>query len=114
MLEAVKNTVQGNPQIVELRLSLFDAYDLFKLKPSDLVEFGIESKRAESICGDLLRGSLSELSDWLGVQLVKDKRQRNLIPGEGFRRTAGIWATGNDDPDAIVEEIRRLRNPEPR
>lgn len=111
MLKAVRDFLSVHPEAKQLRLSTFDCYDLFKLKPSDLESFGVAGKRAEQISTDLLAGSLAELSSWLGVELIKDKAQKNLIPGEGVRRTAGIWADGNDDPDSVVEEIRRLRNP---
>jgi len=111
MLEAVLQAVRAHPDQKELRLSVFDAYDLEKLTPSELQGFGVDSQRSELISGDLLNGSLGELSNWLGVRLVPDKVQKNLIPGEGLRRTAGIWWTGDYDPDALVEEIRRLRNP---
>jgi hypothetical protein len=114
MLTAVLDAIKMQPGLKELRLSTFDACDLFKLHPSDLQEFVSDCTRAGAIGGDLLNGSLAELSDWLGVELVMDKRQKNLIPGEGFRRTAGIWAAGNGDPDSIVEEVRQLRNPEVR
>lgn len=116
MLEAVREAIRQRPGITELSLSVFDAIDLQKLKPSDLEELGVDRHRAEVISADLMQGSLQELSNWLGIKLVKDKRQENLIPGEGFRRSAGIWAVGDRDPDrdAIVEEIRQLRHPEAR
>jgi hypothetical protein len=114
MLTAVLNAVKKQPEHKELRLSTFDAYDLFKVQPSDLRELGVECERAEAISNDLFKKNLAELSAWLGVTLVKDRTARNLIPGEGLRRTAGIWANGNDDLDSIVEEIRRLRHPEAR
>jgi hypothetical protein len=115
MLAAVLDAIKQPPKLKELRLSVFDAYDLFKLRPGDLQEFGADCQRAEAISSDLLNGSLAELSAWLDITLVKDKqKKKNLIPGEGFRRTAGIWATGNDNPDSMVEEIHRLRNPEAR
>jgi hypothetical protein len=114
MLAAVLDAIHQDPALKELRLSVFDAYDLFRLRPSDLQGLGVDSGRAQIISSDLMNGSLAELSAWLGVILVKDKQKKNLIPGEGFRRTAGIWAAGNDDPDSIVEEIHRLRNPEVR
>ena len=116
MLQAVLNTIQAKPELKELKLSVFDAYDLFKLRPSDLQELypAMSIDRSEAISSDLLDRSLSELSNWVGVELAKDQHQKNLIPGEGIRRQAGIWSAGNDDPDSIVEEIRRLRNPEVR
>lgn len=114
MLEAVRDARRREPTLKELRLSTFDACDLCKLTSSQLAELGIDSERAERISADLTNGSLHELGEWLGVRLVKVKHRRSLIPGEGFRRTAGIWAIGDDDPDLIVEEIRQLRHPEPR
>ena len=111
MLQAVVDAIRSQPDKKELRLSIFDSYDLFKLKPSDLQDFGLDIKTSERISGDLLDESLIELSNWLDTTLVKDAQQKNLIPGEGVRRTAGIWATSDDDPDAMVDEIRRLRNP---
>ena len=114
MLEAVREAVRREPELEELRLSSFDACDLCKLTSSELVAFGVDPERAEQISADLMNGSLHELGEWLGLLLMKVKHQRSLIPGEGFRRTAGIWATGNDDPDSIVEEIRQLRHPGPR
>lgn len=111
MLEAVQDAVRRRPELTELRISIFDSYDLFKLKPSDLSDMGVECEHAELISSDLLKGSLNQLGNWLGMRLIKDKNQRNLIQGEGFRRTSGIWANGNDDPDSIVEEVRQLRNP---
>ena len=111
MLKAVLDAVRSRPDQKELRLSIFDTYDLFKLTPGDLQEFGLDSVWSEHISGDLLNGSLAELSDWLGTRLVKDKLQKNLIPGEGVRRTAGMWEATDDDPDVLVEEIRRLRSP---
>jgi hypothetical protein len=111
MLEAVLVAVRSQPGLPELRLSTFDAIDLEKLTPSDLQSLGVETRKAELISGDLLNGGLDELGNWLGTRLVRDKLQKNLIPGEGFRRTAGIWWTGDVDPDAVVEEIRRMRNP---
>ena len=110
MLEAVRHVLQAQPNLRELRLSMFDAIDLGKLTPSDLQSFGVGIKESEQIGTDLLQGSLDELGKWLGTKLVKDHRQRNLIPGEGFRRAAGIWGS-SDDPDALVEEVRQLRNP---
>jgi len=112
MLEAVREAIKGAPDHKEFRLSVFDAYDLKKLTPSDLEALGADPKTAEAISTDLLReGSLEKLSEWLGARLVKDKDQRNLIPGEGFRRTAGMLANGNESPtpDEIVEEIKRMR-----
>ncbi|HEX4147059.1 MAG TPA: hypothetical protein VHY91_26410 [Pirellulales bacterium] len=111
MLEAVLQAVRSHPDQKELRLSIFDAIDLGKLTPSDLQELGVDLQRSEQISGDLLSGSFDELGNWLGTKLVRDKAAKNLIPGEGFRRTAGIWWTGDYDPDALVEEIRQLRNP---
>lgn len=114
MLTAVLDAIKLQPGLKELRLSPFDAYDLFKLQSSELQELGADPKRAKAVSSDLLDGSLAALSDWIGIKLVKDKQQKNLIPGEGFRRSAGIWAAGNGDADSIVEEIRQLRNPEVR
>jgi hypothetical protein len=111
MLEAVRHVLRSQPSLRELRISVFDALDLEKLTPSDLRSLNLSVDESERITSDLLTGSLEELGNWLGTKLVKDHRQRNLIPGEGFRRTAGIWATGDDDPDALVDEIRELRNP---
>jgi hypothetical protein len=111
MLEAVLHVVRSQPGLPELRLSIFDAIDLGKLKPSDLQSFGLDVQKSERISGDLFNGNLDELGTWLGTKLVKDHLQKNLIPGEGFRRTAGIWATTDLDPDRLVEEIRQLRNP---
>lgn len=113
MLQAVIDAMRSQPTANELRLSIFDTYDLCKLTPGDLQGFGLDIERSEAVSRDLSNGSLGELSHWLGTTLVKDKRQRNLIRGEGVRRTAGIWATSDDDPDALVEEIRRLRHPGP-
>jgi hypothetical protein len=111
MLEAVLQAVRSQPGLPELRLSTFDAIDLEKLTPSDLQDLGVDTAMAERISGDLLSGSFDELGNWLGTKLVRDKAAKNLIPGEGLRRTAGIWWTGDYDPDAVVEEIRQLRNP---
>jgi hypothetical protein len=114
MLEAVLQAVRSQPGLPELRLSTFDAIDLEKLTPSDLQSLGVDTGKAERIGGDLLSGSFDELGNWLGTKLVRDKAAKNLIPGEGLRRTAGIWWTGDYDPDAVVEEIRQLRNPGPK
>jgi hypothetical protein len=111
MLEAVLQVVRAQPGIAELRLSFFDAYDLFKLRARDLQELGVDIERSELISHDLLEENLGELNSWLGTRLVPDKLQKNLIPGEGVRRTAGIWWTGDYDPDRLVDEIRQLRNP---
>ena len=111
MLEAVLEVVKRQPDVSELRINQFDIGDLLKLDVSELHELGVADEQAELIAADLSKESLAELSAWLGTTLVKDKDQKHLIPGEGIRRTAGIWANGNDDPDAIVEEIRQLRNP---
>jgi hypothetical protein len=111
MLEAVLQAIRSQPALPELRLSTFDAIDLEKLTPSDLQGFGVDAKTCELICGDLLNESLDELGNWLGTKLVRDKAAKNLIPGEGFRRTAGIWWNGVYDPDAWTEEIRQMRNP---
>jgi hypothetical protein len=113
MLTAVLDAIKNRPGASELRISTFDAYDLFKLQPTELQEFGVDEERSEAISNDLLQNqSLSELGAWLGKTLIKVKDADNLIPGEGIRRSAGIWANGNNcDPDAIVQEIRQLRNP---
>src|SRR3954468_15091439 len=112
MLTAVYDAIKKAPDRIELRLSTFDAQDLFKLAPGDLEEFGVDPEGAETISDDLLNGSLEKLSQMVGVVLVKDHEQRNLIPGEGFRRTAGILANGETTADAIVEEIRHMRSSE--
>jgi hypothetical protein len=115
MLEAVREAIRQRPGIVELPLSTFDVIDLEKLKPSDLQEkLGLDLQRAEGISSDLFKGSLVELSNCLGVKLLKDRQQKNLIPGEGFRRSAGIWNVDGEELnlDAIVDEIRQLRHPE--
>jgi hypothetical protein len=116
MLVAVHDAIKRRPELKELKLSVFDVYDLFKLRPGDLqdIDPAISIDRSELISSDLREHGLAELSEWLGVKLIKDKYQKNLIPGEGLRRTAGLWAGGNDDPDAMAEEIRRLRHPEAR
>ena len=111
MLTAVIEAVKRKPELKELPISTFDAYDLFKATAVDLKELGIDGPRAEAIGCDLHNESLTELSAWLGVTLVKLRQTRNLIPGEGIRRTAGLWWNGDYDLDAIVEEIRQLRNP---
>ncbi|MBX9789819.1 MAG: hypothetical protein K2Y37_12950 [Pirellulales bacterium] len=111
MLEAVLAAVKRQPGASELRINQFDLEDLLKLNAVELRELDVADEQANRIVTDLSKESLAELSEWIGVALVEDKDQKNLIPGEGIRRTAGIWADGNDDPDAIVEEIRRLRNP---
>ena len=111
MLEAVLAAVERQPDASELRINQFDIGDLLKLNAVELQELGVAEEQVEQIVTDLSKEGLAELSDWIGTRLVEDKDQKNLIPGEGIRRTAGIWADGNDDPDAIVEEIRRLRNP---
>ena len=114
MLAALRQAVQRNSSVRELRISPFDASDLFKLQPNDLKDFGADVHVARVICQDLARRDFGKLSEWLEISIVPDTSARNLIPGEGIRRTAGVWATGNDDPDAIVDEIRRMRNAQSR
>ena len=113
MLTAVRQAIKERGTN-ELRLSTFDVYDLFKLTPDDLVDVGFSPEIAEITSADLLKGNLSELSRCLGVQLTKDKQQKNLIPGEGIRRTAGIWANSDGSVQSyeeMVNEIRQLRHP---
>lgn len=110
MLKAVRDALCEQPDRKELPISVFDAYDLFKLTADDLVEAGLDRPRAESICADLLQASLAQLSEWLGVKVFSQKGQKNLIPGEGIRRTAGIWANGeNVTPESLIEELRAMR-----
>jgi hypothetical protein len=112
MLEAVLEAVKRRPDENELRINQFDIGDLLKLDVAELHELGVADEQAELIVADLAHEKLTELSAWVGALLVMDKEQRHLIPGEGIRRTAGTWADGREyDPDALVEEIRQLRNP---
>ncbi len=112
MLKAVLEAAKRRPEQSELRINEFDIGDLLKLDVNELHELGVADEQAELIVADLANESLTELSAWVGTSLVKDEAQKHLIPGEGIRRTAGTWADGREyDPDALVEEIRQLRNP---
>ena len=103
MLEAVWDALKATPESREFRLSIFDPYDLLKLTTADLVDFGVDERRAEEIDRDLLNGNLEKLGECLGVRLIKDKHQRNLIPLEGIRRTHGVWANDTpSDPNTVV------------
>lgn len=112
MLEAVLEVVKLQPEQNELRINEFDIGDLLKLDVNELHELGVADEQAKLIVADLANESLTELSGWVGITLIQDKEPKNLIPGEGIRRTAGLWADDREyDPDALVEEIRQLRNP---
>lgn len=115
MLAAVRQAIARAPERKALRLSTFDFYDLLKLDRDALLdEFDIDRQMAATVADDLANdGSLVKLGELLGVELLKDKNQKNLIPGEGIRRSAGVLAT--DVPmtaDEIAEEIERMRYPE--
>jgi hypothetical protein len=114
MLVAVKYELQQHPELKELTLNRFDVEDLCRAEPADLEDFGAINGQAEEIVNDLKSGSLEKLSQWLGVKLVKVARHPNLIPGEGFRRSASMCWTGNDNIDSVVQEIRDMRYPTPR
>ena len=114
MLVAVKYELQQHPDLKELTLNRFDVEDLCRAEAIDLQDFGAPLDLAAEIVSDLRQGSLDKLGQWLGVKLNKVARHPNLIPGEGFRRTASILWTGNDTIESVVQEVRELRNPTPR
>ena len=116
MLEAVREAIKRQPGVKELSLSMFDSTDLFELRASDLEGLGVDRERADVISADLANESFVEFGAWLGVKLIRDTHHKNLIPGEGLRRSAGAWAVEGEelDIDALVQEIRQLRHPEPR
>lgn len=88
MLDAVIKAIYASPGIRELRLSPFDVYDLFKLTPIDLLTQCKDREQADAVSFDLSHEHLDKLSELLGVKLTKDREQKNLIPGEGIRRSA--------------------------
>jgi len=112
MLRAVMDAIAQEPNESELLISRFDVDDLMQLEPVELTSLGFEADRAEAIVADLREGCVDQLSAWLGRKLVKMQQLKSIIPGEGIRRKAGLWADEREyDPDALVEEIRQLRNP---
>jgi hypothetical protein len=112
MLRAVMDVIAQEPSENGLLISRFDVDDLMQLEPAELQSLGVDDKRAEAIVADLREGCVEQLSDWLGRKLIKVQQLKSIIPGEGIRRTAGLWADEREyDPDALVEEIRQLRNP---
>lgn len=114
MLVAVKYELQQHPELKELTLNQFDVEDLCRVAATELEDFGASTAQAESIVSELRQGSLVKLGEWLGVKLNKVARHPNLIPGEGFRRAAGLLWTGNDTIESVVQEVRDMRNPLPR
>ncbi len=111
MLVAVKYELQQHPELQELTLNQFDVEDLCRAEARDLEDFGATPEQAACVVCDLKQGELVKLNQWLGVKLIpSEKLVRNLIPGEGIRRSAGSWWTGLDTPESIVQEIRDMRN----
>src|SRR5260221_12612182 len=101
MLRAVRNAIKQLPAGSEFKINRFDAYDLMKLRASQLSEeLGCDESAAEAISADLMQGNLLELGRALGVNLTVDKSRPNLIPGSGIVRTAGALAT---DPQPLSE-----------
>ena len=45
MLEAIRGAIEKAPERKELRITLFDALDLFKLTPEELAEFDVDPGR---------------------------------------------------------------------
>jgi hypothetical protein len=118
MLSAVKAATKGLPLGSSFAISLFDSYDLFKLDVEQLVDdFGFDAGVAQRVVDGLRRSDLTELSVALGISLSVDKSLRNsLLPNAGIIRSAGVWSDISAipaDPDLLVEEIRRMRSPNP-
>lgn len=95
-----------------MAINEFDAEDLTKLTADDLRLRGIDPAAANCIASDLVKGSLKELGQAVGVELVVGERQPNLIPGEGIRRSAGSLADEDQSMEEMFEELDRIRHPE--
>jgi hypothetical protein len=95
MLDAVRSHLKVHPDSKELRLNVCDTSDLCELTANDLAPLVGDTQRVAQIFRDLAQQRLESLGDLLGVKLITDPDQCNLIPGAGIRRTEGIWA---DDP----------------
>lgn len=113
MLEAVQKAIKDLPHGAVFKLSGFDAKDLYKLEPEQLKAASFSDATIDEVVRELRspHPSLNKLGAALGVRLVIDSNQKNLIPGEGIRRSMGIWANGDDAVQSMVDEVRMLRNP---
>lgn len=112
MFDALQRAAQGLPTGSDFRMHYFDQFDLFKLKPEELVARGYDQLSAERISTDLMAKCLDELGKSLGIKLFVARDVRTLIPGEGARRAAEAL---RDDPQTLEEmliEMDRIRHPE--
>jgi hypothetical protein len=118
MLTAVRAATKDLPFGSSFAISLFDSYDLFKLDLGQIVDaFDFDAVVAKRVVEGLHRHDLTELSTALGISLVVDRSLRtSLLPNAGIIRSAGVWSDNPAipaDPDLLVEEIRRMRSPDP-
>lgn len=79
MYKALETATKGLDPGAEFHIHPVDVYDLFKLKPSDLIALGYDKSRAEEVSYALFKANCDPLGDSLGIRLVKDQKAPRLI-----------------------------------
>ncbi len=112
MFDALRQATSRLAARAEFKINDFDTEDLMRLSAADLARRGFDPSIAERVARDLAGGRLDELSAALNVPLRVDHDVKNLIPGEGLRRTAGVLANDGQTMEEMLEELDRIRHPE--
>lgn len=112
MFDALKRATADIPIGGRFDVNSFDAKDLMKLTDDDLRTRGFDSILAQQIDRDLMSGRLTELGNAMGLELSIDRREGNLLPGEGLRRSRGTLANDPQPLESLFEQLDRIRHPE--
>ncbi len=112
IFDALKRTTANLPIGNRFEINTFDAKDLMKLSADDLQARGFDAAIAKRVDRDLVSGSLSELGTAIGIEIALNRQARNLIPGEGLRRSRGVLANDAQSLESLLEQLDRIRHPE--
>jgi hypothetical protein len=79
MYEALRQATRELGVGSEFTVNSIEAYDLRKLRPSDLIAVGYDDKIAEEVSSALLNGDYTPLARSMGIQLTVSHEADRLL-----------------------------------